>query len=441
MYQTTLNSVMDLLGDKYEKCESLSPSLRLTKFVRLQQNDREEEKGIKREEINAVCDCAEKHHYMAPEIAPKGSEFVYGKLLSRLIVNQAGGVLENSGLCLHRFFGYPMIPGSAVKGIASHVAWCEWNDIPEEESARKLSFAEKIASVFGYPTNHKDLDDKLAANLEEEGWKDKKYSGTICFLDAVPYECNPRLVTDIITCHHKDYYEGKKDKAIDDEQLKLIPFLAVDKDATFKFTLVPLARCNDENMADAKKWLLDALTIHGAGAKTAAGYGWFKDITKEVNASLVEKLKREEAKQKIKSFELEIMGLVDRIGSDNPPTRDEFNLIKNKLNAIKDSNKDIYDRSIDSVNRVKNSLPKEDSFRSSLVEKTDKQFEGDCIKNFSKLDDSKKKTLVNFLREETGRGRELWNKLKGIQNGPLYSGIAEIRKYNKDILKQGKMPK
>src|SRR6266581_674937 len=32
-------------------------------------------------------------------------------LRGRLIVNQAGGVLENAGLCLDRHFGIPYIPG------------------------------------------------------------------------------------------------------------------------------------------------------------------------------------------------------------------------------------------------------------------------------------------------------------------------------------------
>lgn len=32
----------------------------------------------------------------------------------------------------------------------------------------------------------------------------------------------------------------------------------------------------------ARQWLIEALTQNGAGAKTAAGYGWFEDVTQEV---------------------------------------------------------------------------------------------------------------------------------------------------------------
>lgn len=428
---TTLKKIEELLGNNFSACDS--PSLRLTKYLSLEGKN-------KRQEIESVCKLTAISKPMPRKNI--GEDVIYAELLSRLIVNQGSGILENAGLSLHRFFGYPIIPGSAVKGIAHHAAYEMWKEKYEENSDDCLTFAEKIIETFGFPTNDKVLDDYLKARCVSIEAK----SGKVCFMDAIPYDAGekPKLVvTDILTSHHSKYYSSNdvQDIAIDNEQPIPTPFPVIEKGTKFRFALVPSKHSNCDSLLFAKECLLVGLTIYGVGAKTAAGYGCFKDITEEVNASLVEKLKREEAKQKIESFELEIMGLVDRIGSDNSPTRDEFNLIVNKHNAIKDSNKDIYDRYIDLVNRVKNSLPKEDSFRSSLVEKTDKQFEGDCIKNFSKLDDSKKKTLVNFLREETGRGRELWNKLKGIQNGPLYSGIAEIRKYNKDILKQGKMPK
>jgi CRISPR/Cas system CMR subunit Cmr6 (Cas7 group RAMP superfamily) len=51
------------------------------------------------------------------------------------MVNMAGGVMENAGLCLDRF-GLPYIPGSAVKGCARRTAlaalreWCETGQQP-----------------------------------------------------------------------------------------------------------------------------------------------------------------------------------------------------------------------------------------------------------------------------------------------------------------------
>lgn len=54
---------------------------------------------------------------------------LYAQLQSRLLVNMAGGVMENAGLALDRF-GLPFIPGSAVKGCARRAglaALHEWS--------------------------------------------------------------------------------------------------------------------------------------------------------------------------------------------------------------------------------------------------------------------------------------------------------------------------
>lgn len=46
---------------------------------------------------------------------------LHAQLQSRLMINMAGGVMENAGLCLDRF-GVPLIPGSAAKGCARRAA-------------------------------------------------------------------------------------------------------------------------------------------------------------------------------------------------------------------------------------------------------------------------------------------------------------------------------
>ena len=54
---------------------------------------------------------------------------------SRMMVNLAGGVVENAGIALDRCFGLPLIPGSAVKGISRVQAL--W-DIHEAKGDEKL---------------------------------------------------------------------------------------------------------------------------------------------------------------------------------------------------------------------------------------------------------------------------------------------------------------
>lgn len=270
-------------------CEN--PTLRLTKFVTLSS-----EGGNKQEELKAVCACQEKYGKAQALDLPKQVECVWGELRSRLAVNLAGGILENANICLHPHFGYPYLPGSAVKGIARHAAWCEWKKL---EGEAKQDIARRIATVFGYPTNDKKLDDALAAAGEKE------HAGCVAFLGAFP-EGQANLEVDVLTCHHKNYYSGKKPQATDDEAPNVQTFPVVKAGVTFCFPLVPLRRSKTEKemedaMEDAKRWLVEAITVNGAGAKTAAGYGWFKDVRQEhedAERAALEQVEQEKRNQK-----------------------------------------------------------------------------------------------------------------------------------------------
>ena len=115
---------------------------------------------------------------------------------------------------------------------------------------------------------------ELAAELE---------AGSVAFLSAYPTDL-ATLVLDIVTVHHREYYLRTKDEegknllhpvAFDDEQPVPNCFPAVEKGAEFRFAVVPTARATEGDMALAEKALVAAITFHGVGAKTAAGYGWF----------------------------------------------------------------------------------------------------------------------------------------------------------------------
>lgn len=421
MYETTLNSVKELLGDKFEKCDS--PSLRLTKLVRLPQKDKKEQ-GIKLEEIDSVCECAKKQKNANP-IVPNNAEIIYGKLLSRLIVNQTGGILENAGLCLHRFFGYPMIPGSAVKGVASHAAWCEWTEASDEQ---KLEIAERIANVFGYPTNHDDLD----KFLEIKGRKEKKCSGTVCFMDAVP-QGTANLVVDVVTCHHPDYYSFKKDKATDDEQPIPNPFPAVEEGAVFKFTFVPLARCDKEKLMFAKNWLIDAFTKYGIGAKTRAGYGWFFDDTNHVTSMLIKKKEEEENSRKFANMDADLATMLHSKEQFTNEEIEKYNSFKQLVETLK--GKDGYNERKSIIAQLEGRLPVA-SARDKLLKKGNNQFFSDCVKSFDKLKEEDKREVVLLLREKDGRGHQLWEDIK--KNNKLND--APIRTYCKNVMNLGKMP-
>jgi CRISPR type III-B/RAMP module RAMP protein Cmr6 len=190
------------------------------------------------------------------------------RLGARMIVNHAGGVIENAGLALDRNSGAPFIPGSTIKGIARAGAGISGAK-PEE-----------VALVFGWaPNRNQETDIPLTLPVNAFG-------GSVAFLPAYPTGI-ARLERDIVTVHHPEYYAGKRPVALDDESPILNEFPVVAAGAEFQFILAPvgaariavmgdllkLAGCNV--LAKAKEWLIAGLTQHGVGSKTAAGYGWF----------------------------------------------------------------------------------------------------------------------------------------------------------------------
>jgi len=250
---TALSEVVTLLGgERFPKCES--PSLRLEKFVRIGGNS-------KKDEIADVVACHAKHGHRIPAwpTLPSGSVSFTATLGARLIINQAGGILENAGLCLHRHFGDPYIPGSAVKGIARHAAWCEWQEETNPEKKRQI--AQQIVRVFGYPTGDQGLDSYVASGYSD---RPKASAGGVSFLQAVP-EGRVELAVDIVTPHGGNDWSDPIPN----------PFPVVNNGAHFRFVIIPQRACSSADTRASELWLKRALGHQGAGAKTTAGYGWF----------------------------------------------------------------------------------------------------------------------------------------------------------------------
>ena len=329
MRTTALESVSDILRDDhgrdFGRCES--PSLRLEKFVHMGDNS-------KKDEIEAVVACHGAHAKPIPLFEPKSCVSFVAKLRSRLIVNQAGGILENAGLCLHPHFGAPYMPGSAVKGIARHAAWCEWNE--ETDARKKVELAAGIAEVFGYPTN----DDGLDAFLAARGWKDKSSSGIVAFLPAVPCteKSTPdkgKLDVDIVNVHQRAYYGSRSREARPSSKDQPNPqfFPTVKDGVCFRFTIAPVRRGGESLLSSAKDWLWKALEENGAGAKTAAGYGWF-DLggAREEERKRAEKERIERLSSQIPEYrsKLQPFASVDYLSVDQ---REQLKVLFSEINA------------------------------------------------------------------------------------------------------------
>jgi CRISPR type III-B/RAMP module RAMP protein Cmr6 len=234
---------------------------------------------------------------------PANAEVIHARLMSRLMVDLAGGVMENANLNLNRY-GLPVIPGSAVKGCARRMAlqalhdWSAYPNTPDDPTLPcRESFstpAEMLAAtarIFGWV--EQDWCDRSdffwAANRDTQVLNDAKaalpphndFAGTIAFLPATPNR-DPGLELDVVTPHHTAYYEGNNPGAPDTEDPVPVYFPAVKPQAGnqhFTFPLIPLARAEEGDLQLAKTFLSHGLELLGVGAKTHAGYGWFEMLT------------------------------------------------------------------------------------------------------------------------------------------------------------------
>jgi CRISPR-associated protein Cmr6 len=258
----------------------------------------------------------------------KPDDLMFAQLQARLMVNMAGGVMENAGLCLDRLTGIPYIPGSAVKGCARRMAIQQL--LEESDQTKKAALLVKIARVFGWselewilpkpqwddqqwkerrsdfafacdtawPAVRDAVRKQLIAELQAETFPDH-YAGDIQFMPAYPVDLGQtgkvdglplevpelgKLELDVVTCHHREYYAGNPQYATapDTEEPVPVVFPAVAPGHVFIFAVLPGRRCGDELLQAAKQWLATGLSVFGLGAKTAAGYGWF-DASDEFN--------------------------------------------------------------------------------------------------------------------------------------------------------------
>ncbi|GIW95030.1 MAG: hypothetical protein KatS3mg110_3071 [Pirellulaceae bacterium] len=193
--------------------------------------------------------------------------------------------LENAGICLHALYGFPVLPGSGLKGLARAYAETVWfpgqyekNDDGSPRNNGEVQKAQEawgsIERIFGWsPNSDQGKTWKPAGIQSPEGAS----SGTVVFYDAWPTRWTP-LIEDILNNHHPKYYQENTDANPPGDFENPVPvyFLAVDRGAEFLFAAGPrTTKSTEEDIRLALSWLIGGLTRLGAGAKTASGYGRF----------------------------------------------------------------------------------------------------------------------------------------------------------------------
>jgi|GEM_PF-486391 len=179
---------------------------------------------------------------------PKGEDIFLTS--GRMIIGLGGENVLETGITLQHTYGTPLIPGSALKGLAAH--YCD--------------------QVWGAS----DPKFKLEGDYHKTIFGTSEDSGHIIFYDAwiTPESLANALKPDVMTPHHSDYYSNKDDAAPTDfDSPTPITFLSVA--GSFHIAV----SCDVQN-DDGDKWaklafkmLTEALKEWGIGGKTNAGYG------------------------------------------------------------------------------------------------------------------------------------------------------------------------
>ena len=207
----------------------------------------------------------------------------------RLIVGLGSEHIQETNMMLHHIYGIPYIPGSAVKGVLRHWWLQENEDFVDDKG--KIDEAKAL-----------DNPDFLAVFGSQER------RGEVQFLDAYPAE-EVHLATDIMNPHYPDYYGGNKPPT-DHQNPRPINFLTV-QETTFRFAFL----AKDQNpLNELKKRFQEALELKGVGAKTAVGYGYFRDFTDQTN-TITSEFKRQ---QQVEQEAVERQREADRLASLSP---------------------------------------------------------------------------------------------------------------------------
>lgn len=172
----------------------------------------------------------------------------------RMVVGLGQSSILETSITLDRITGIPIIPGSALKGLAaSYAMLCIF-----ENTERQMV------------ENHPDF--KAIFGTQEE-------SGKVIFLDAVPLE-TPVLEPDIMNNHYPDYYGDATGTIAPTPYQSPTPvyFLTLGKGSKFAFAIGSRSVDQDSQRLVnlACDWLKYGLSELGIGAKTAAGYGYFQ---------------------------------------------------------------------------------------------------------------------------------------------------------------------
>lgn len=173
----------------------------------------------------------------------------------RLVVGHGEDSVHDTSLTLSPTYGLPILPGTALKGLAA-------------SAAAENGWTKRDTILFGVPRPHQPSE---------------AHRGSVLIWDALPTR-PPTLVLDVLTPHVKDYYDTANTTGtpteVPAEYHNPVPirFLAVEK-TPFRSYLIGSA----DDVRRCGELISRGLDELGIGGKTAAGYGYCNCHDEEQN--------------------------------------------------------------------------------------------------------------------------------------------------------------
>lgn len=222
------------------------------------------------------------------------------KTKSRLVVGLGDESVYETSIRLHRNYGVPYIPGSALKGVAKHysiymLTYAKMKSLTEKFGSNDLfELAGIVQKLLEEPEDEKVKEfGSLSFSLDREEinfddlrkiFGTQKQEGLVIFFDAFPtpdqLRNNPILELDIMNPHYQPYYQQGEVPG-DWHSPTPIFFLTVPEDIEFRFAFALIEELDSKKLLKKLKIILiNVLKDFGVGAKTSLGYGKFVEVDK-----------------------------------------------------------------------------------------------------------------------------------------------------------------
>ncbi|MFQ5437085.1 MAG: type III-B CRISPR module RAMP protein Cmr6, partial [Anaerolineae bacterium] len=198
-----------------------------------------------------------------------GAQIREADVVARLAAGLGGESVIENGLTFHHTYGVPIIPGSSLKGTARAYAAANlegaWG-VGEDDKGNKV-YGDAFRTLFGgqaLPSNENDS--------ETDKERKKARIGIAVFHDALPVPgiFKFKIHNEVMTVHHKEYYQSGEQAPADWDSPTPIPFPSVSGRFLIAVHAAPQA---EEWAASAMGILKMALEEYGVGGKTSSGFG------------------------------------------------------------------------------------------------------------------------------------------------------------------------